>query len=44
MRFVFKIYQIVAGISAKSQFHEFVESYFWRVFAIWTNMCAAVDF
>ena len=39
MRFVFKIYQTVAGVSATSQFHEFVEFYFWRVFAIWTN-CA----
>ena len=32
--FIFKICETVAGMSMTSQFHEYYESHFWRVFAI----------
>ena len=35
--YIFKICQIVAGISMIRQFHEFFESHFWRVFDVWRN-------
>ena len=37
MRFIFKIYQIAAGISMISQFHGFLNLIFRQVFAIWPN-------
>ena len=41
MHFIFKICQSVPGISITkylvSQFHEFSEFYFWRIFATWAN-------
>ena len=42
----FKICQIVAGIIVISQFHEFFQFDFWRVFAMWPNCgahCTKVD-
>ena len=39
LRFTFKICQNFAGTSTTSQFHNFFEFYFWRVFAIQPN-CA----
>ena len=47
--FTLKSCQIVAGISTVRQFHEFLKSYFWRVFDIrpycaahyWMAMCVA---
>ena len=35
----FKTCQIVAGTSMISQFHDFFQSNFWRVFDVWHN-CA----
>ena len=40
LSFTFKTCQIVAGASMIHQFHEFFESHFWRVFAIWPS-CAS---
>ena len=43
-RFIYKICQIVAGISIISAFHEFFCDWkFWRDFAIWPN-CAQAQF
>ena len=41
--FIFKTYQIVAGISMIRQFHEFFKSYFWRGFAIWFSCVACLS-
>jgi hypothetical protein len=35
LHFTFKTCRIVAGASMIRQFHEFLEFYFWRFFAIW---------
>ena len=41
MRFIFIICKTVAGISITSQFHEFCEKSFWRVFVIWPMLDGA---
>ena len=38
LSFTFKICQTVAGTSMIRQSHDFLKSYFWRVFLIWPNI------
>ena len=43
MHYTFKMCEIFAGMNVIRQFHEFVESHFWRVFDVWPNCVAAFE-